>query len=221
MRVLLVEDDMLLGDGISAGLKRQNYTVEWLQDGEAAIFSLLHEDYELLVLDLGLPKKNGFEVLKEIRAHGKSLPVLILTAQNAIEDRVTGLDAGADDYLTKPFDLDELYARIRALLRRSHGRAEGSILYGDMAINPAAHQVSLNGEKVSISRREFAVLLDLMENRGRVLSRSRLEQGLYSCGDEVESNAVEVHIHHLRKKLGTSLIKTVRGVGYMIEKDSV
>ena len=218
MRLLLVEDDHLLGVGIETGLTHQGYSVDWLQDGEAAVFLIVHEHYDTVVLDLGLPKKHGTDVLKEIRAKGCAVPVLILTAMDAVDDRVAGLDAGADDYLTKPFDLDELYARIRALIRRAGGRAQPVISYGDYELDPAAHQVTRNGQLIDLSRREFAVLLELMENRGRVLSRSRLEEGLYGMGEEVESNAVEVHIHHIRKKLDASIIKTVRGVGYMIEK---
>lgn len=218
MRLLLVEDDHLLGTGIETGLKQQDYSVNWLQDGEAAVFSIIHEHYDAVVLDLGLPKKHGIDVLKEIRAKGCVVPVLILTAMDAIEDRVAGLDTGADDYLTKPFDLDELYARIRALIRRAGGRAQPNITYGCYQLDPAAHQVTRDGQLIDLSRREFAVLLELMENRGRVLSRSRLEEGLYGLGEEVESNAVEVHVHHIRKKLDANIIKTVRGVGYMIEK---
>lgn len=219
MRVLLVEDDPLLGDGIQSGLKQQDYNVEWLKDGEAASLALSHDAYDVVVLDLGLPKKHGLDVLREMRSQGRPVPVLILTAQGETEDRVAGLDAGADDYLTKPFDIDELYARIRALIRRAGGRAQPSIRYRDIELDPAAHRVTRNGEVIALSRREFAVLLELMENRGRVLSRSRLEQGLYGMDEEVESNAVEVHIHHLRKKLGSELIRTIRGVGYMIDKN--
>ncbi len=218
MRLLLVEDDNLLGDGIQTGLKQQGYTVDWLKDGVAASMALQHDDFDAVVLDLGLPKKHGIDVLKEARKLGKAVPVLILTAQDAIEDKVAGLDAGADDYLTKPFDLDELYARIRALTRRTAGRTETRIIHGDIEIDPAAHQAWKSQQAVELSRREFAVLLELMQNQGRVMSRSRLEQGLYGWGDEVESNAVEVHVHHLRKKLGSELIRTIRGVGYMIDK---
>ena len=218
MRLLLVEDDALLGDGIRNGLKQQDFAVEWLRDGESAVHSLLHEHYDVVVLDLGLPKKHGLDVLREIRAKGVKLPVLILTAQDAVEDRIAGLDAGADDYLVKPFDLDELYARIRALLRRSSGRADPKIIHGEIEIDPAAHQVMLAGNVVELSRREYAVLLELLQNRGRVLSRTRLEEGLYEWSEQIESNTVEVHVHHLRKKLGVELIRTIRGVGYMIAK---
>ena len=219
MRLLLVEDDRLLGEGIEMGLKQQAYTVDWLQDGEAAVLAMQHEDYDAVVLDIGLPRKNGIEVLKEVRRKGSMAPVLILTALDAIEDRVAGLDAGADDYLTKPFDLNELYARIRALIRRSAGRAEAKIIHGDLELDPASHQVNFSGKPVDLSRREYTVLLELMENRGRVLSRRQLEQGLYGLGEEVESNAVEVHVHHIRKKIDSKLIRTVRGVGYIIEKN--
>ena len=219
MRLLLVEDDRLLGEGIEMGLKQQAYTVDWLQDGEAAVLAMLHEDYDAVVLDIGLPRKNGIEVLKEVRRKGSMAPVLILTALDAIEDRVAGLDAGADDYLTKPFDLNELYARIRALIRRSAGRAEAKIIHGDLELDPASHKVNFSGKPVDLSRREYTVLLELMENRGRVLSRRQLEQGLYGLGEEVESNAVEVHVHHIRKKIDSKLIRTVRGVGYIIEKN--
>jgi DNA-binding response OmpR family regulator len=218
MRLLLVEDDALLGDGIRNGLKQQDFAVEWLRDGESAVHALLHEHYDAVVLDLGLPKKHGLDVLREVRSKGCYLPVLILTAQDAVEDRIAGLDAGADDYLIKPFDLEELYARIRALLRRSAGRAEPKISHGNIEIDPAAHQVTVAGCPVELSRREYAVLLELMQNRGRVMSRTRLEEGLYEWGEQVESNTVEVHVHHLRKKLGSDLVRTIRGVGYMIDK---
>lgn len=218
MRLLLVEDDPLLGDGIQRGLKQQGYTIEWLQDGQTAGVAMMQEDYDLVVLDLGLPRRPGLDILKEARTRDRAMPVLILTAQSETEDRVAGLDAGADDYLTKPFDIEELYARIRALLRRAGGRATPKLGHGDIELDPAGHKVTRDGQEIALSRREFAVLLELMENQGRVLSRSRLEQGLYGMDEEVESNAVEVHIHHLRKKLGSTLIRTIRGVGYMIDK---
>jgi len=217
MRLLLVEDDPLLGDGIRAGLGQDDYTVDWFKDGRSAEAVLKSEHYDLMVLDLGLPDKSGLEVLKQLRARGNDLPVLILTARDAISDRVAGLDSGADDYMVKPFDLDELSARLRALLRRHSGRAHSEIRHGDITLDPAAHSVSLAGKNVDISPREYAVLHLLLENEGKVLSRSRLEDGLYSWDGEVESNAIEVYIHHLRKKLGTSLIRTIRGVGYIID----
>jgi DNA-binding response OmpR family regulator len=175
-------------------------------------------EYELMVLDLGLPKMSGLEVLKKIRAAQKELPVIILTARDTVEDRVKGLDMGADDYLTKPFNLGELSARIRALLRRRGGRSTPVIQHGELVVDPASHTVSRNDQTVDISPREFTILQLLLENRGKVMSRSRLEEGLYAWNDEVESNTVEVHIHHLRKKLGAELIRTIRGVGYIIDK---
>ena len=218
MRILLVEDDALLGEGICAGMHRKGYTVDWLRDGESAECAITVESFDLVILDLGLPKRHGLDVLKEIRRRGCEVPVLILTAQDGIHDRIAGLDAGADDYLVKPFDLEELYARLRAIVRRAHGLAENRIAHGDIELNVEAHRVTVAGKDVKISRREFAVLYELLQNRGRVLSRERLEQTLYGWDDEVESNAVEVHIHHIRKKLGNELIRTIRGVGYIIEK---
>jgi two-component system, OmpR family, response regulator len=218
MRIILVEDDELLGEGIEAGLKQQSYIVDWFQQGNPALLSLQHESYDAMVLDLGLPDITGLELLQRLRKQGSQLPVLILTAMDGVEDRIAGLDAGADDYLTKPFDLDEVYARIRALIRRMGGRAEPLIDYLNVQLNPAAHTVSQNGKAVDLSRREYSVLLELLENTGRVLSRTRLEESLYSMDDDVGSNAVEVHIHHLRKKLGSDLVRTVRGVGYTIDK---
>lgn len=218
MRILLVEDDDLLGQGTVAGLKLQNYNVEWFQRGEQALLSLEHESYDVVVLDLGLPDISGLQVLQTLRKRGSLLPVLILTALDGVENRISGLDAGADDYLTKPFELDELYARIRALIRRSGGRAESAIEYQDIKMDPAAHTVAKAGVMIDLSRREYSLLQELLENMGRVLSRNRLEEGLYSMDDDVGSNAVEVHIHHLRKKLGNQVIRTVRGVGYTIDK---
>ena len=223
MRLLLVEDDKLLGDGIQAGLQQAGYAVDWMEDGEAAEAALRSEEYELMILDLGLPGRSGLEILRRLRqrdfsAQDSELPVLVLTARDTVADRVTGLDAGADDYMVKPFDLDELNARIRALTRRHHGRANPLIEHGELTLDPAAHTVTLAGEAVKVSRREFAILQLLLESRGRVLSRSQLEEGLYAWGEEVESNAVEVYIHHLRKKLGSGLIRTIRGVGYIIDK---
>jgi len=209
---------MLLGQGIVAGLKQQNYIVDWFQRGKQALQSLRHETYDLMVLDLGLPDITGLELLQTMRKQGSLLPVLILTALDGVEDRIAGLDAGADDYLTKPFDLDEVYARIRALIRRGSGRANPVINYHNIQLDPAAHTVTKAGKVVELSRREYDVLLELFENAGRVLSRMRLEEGLYSIDDDMASNAVEVHIHHLRKKLGSELIRTIRGVGYTVDK---
>ncbi len=218
MRLLLVEDDKLLGDGIQAGLQQAGYAVDWMESGEQAEAALRTEDYEIMILDLGLPGRSGLDVLKALRAADNDLPVLILTARDTVSDRVQGLDAGADDYLIKPFDLAELNARIRALVRRHKGRASPLIEHGNLVLDPAAHTVALDGKPVKLSQREFAILHMLLENRGKVLSRARLEEGLYAWGEEVESNAVEVYIHHLRKKLGPGLIRTLRGVGYVIDK---
>jgi len=218
MRLLLIEDDTLLGDGIQAGLTQANYAVDWVTDGEAGEHALKVETYNALILDLTLPKKDGLKILKDLRARGDTLPVLILTARDTINDKVIGLDCGADDYLVKPFDLDELSARLRALLRRQSGRATPGIEYGNLHLDPAAHTLTQEGQSVILSSREFTILQTLLENAGNILSRSRLEESLYAWNEEIESNAVEVHIHHLRKKLGKELIRTVRGIGYMIPK---
>ncbi len=216
MRILLVEDDRMLGAGLQVGLRQQGWAVDWARDGELADEALRGEPYDLVLLDLGLPKKSGLEVLAGVRARKNAVPVLILTAQDAVGDRVAGLDAGADDYVVKPFDLDELAARIRALHRRSGGRAEPRLGVGGLALDPAAHEVTLEGEPVALSAREFALLQALLERPGRPLSRAQLEERLYGWGEEVESNAVEVHVHALRKKLGAHWIRTLRGVGYMV-----
>lgn len=218
MKILLVEDDQLLGDGIAAGLVQSGLTVDWVQDGQQADTALVTGSYDAVVLDLGLPKLSGMEVLKRARAKGKTLPIIILTAQGAVTDRVAGLDAGADDYLTKPFDLEELQARLRALLRRANGHADAVITQGELKLDPASHSVYLSGELIDLSAREFTILYTLLLNAGRVLSKSQLEEQLYGWGDEVESNTIEVFVHHLRRKLTPELILTVRGVGYMIEK---
>ena len=218
MKLLLVEDDALLGDGVRAGLKQAGFAVDWVQDGLAAKVALDSEEYDLLVLDLGLPKLRGMDLLKSVRAKRASLPVLILTARDTVADRVAGLNAGADDYLVKPFDLDELIARLNALLRRSAGQVELTLQHGAIELTPASHQVRLAGTDVSMSAREFSLLHTLLLHAGRVHSREQLEQTLYGWGEEVESNAIEVHVHHLRKKLGGDLIRTLRGVGYVIDK---
>ncbi len=220
MRILLVEDDELLGNGVYTGLGQDGYAVDWVKDGEAAELFLRSGEYELVILDLGLPKRSGVEVLRDLRAAGNEIPVLILTARDSIEDKVVGLDSGADDYMIKPFDLEELNARIRALMRRRSGRAEATIRHGDLVIDPASHTVEQTGKPVELSPREFTLLQKLVDNAGRVMSRGQLEQSLYSWKDEVDSNAIEVHIHHLRKKLGSKLIRTVRGVGYILDKES-
>lgn len=220
MRVLLVEDDELLGDGIRTGLKHYGHTVDWVKDGKSAndVLSTNYENFDVIVLDLGLPKLSGLDVLRKLRERNSATPVIILTARETIDDRVKGLDAGADDYLTKPFDLDELCARIRALQRRSKSRAQPSITYGKISLDPASHIVTFEGEPAMVSRREFALLQKLLENTGRVISREQLNQTLYGWGENIDSNALEVHIHNLRKRFGNKLIRTIRGVGYMIEK---
>jgi two-component system, OmpR family, response regulator QseB len=220
MRVLLVEDDELLGDGICSGLKHYGHTVDWVKDGKSAqeAVTSAQESFDVVVLDLGLPKMSGLEVLRNIRERNITTPVVILTARETIDDRVKGLDAGADDYLTKPFDLDELCARMRALQRRSKSRAKPLLSYGDIVLDPAAHVVTFKEEQVLISRREFALLQKLLENAGRVISREQLNQTLYGWGENIDSNALEVHIHNLRKRFGSDLIRTIRGVGYMAEK---
>jgi two-component system response regulator QseB len=219
MRLLLVEDDSILGDGIRTGLAQEGYAVDWVTDGYLAGHALQSEHYDLLLLDLGLPRRSGLDVLKELRIRGDNLPVLILTARDTVHDRVVGLDSGGDDYLIKPFALDELCARVRALLRRASERGTPMIHHGAITLDPAARKVSRDGVTVELSAREFALLQTFLENVGRVLSRARIEQSLYAWGEEIESNAVEVHIHHLRKKLGSSLIRTIRGVGYVIDKE--
>ncbi|CAM4459917.1 MAG: Transcriptional regulatory protein QseB [Legionellaceae bacterium] len=222
MRVLLVEDDPLLGDGTRIGLMQYGYTVDWVKDGIAATHALTAEEFEVVVLDLGLPKRSGLEVLQEIRKKGIMTPVLILTANDSVEDRVKGLDSGADDYLTKPFDIDELCARLRALQRRQVSRAAPEIIYGPITIDPASHSVTIGGTLLNIPRREFALLVKLLENPGRVISREALTQTLYGWDEDVDSNAIEVHIHNLRRKIGDRFIKTIRGVGYMaIKPDDV
>ncbi|SRR6266581_946269 len=218
MRILLVEDDPLLGDGLAAGLRQAGFATDWLKDGESADAALKTEAFDLIVLDLGLPRLAGMEVLKKLRGRGSATPVLILTARDATPDKVAGLDAGADDFLVKPVDLDELAARIRALTRRGAGRAAPRLVHGALELDPAAHAVSLAGKPVELSGREFAILAALLENAGRVLTRAQLEANVYGWTAEPDSNAVEVHIHHLRRKLGGTLIKTLRGVGYLIDK---
>lgn len=218
MRILLVEDDPELGDGLTVGLRQAGFAVDWLRDGHSADQALQSESFDLIVLDLGLPRLSGMEVLNRARGRGQTMPILILTARDATGDKVSGLDAGADDYLVKPIDLDELSARIRALTRRSAGRAAPLLTHGNLSIDLAAHCVTLAGEEVELSSREFSLLQILIENAGRVLTRTQLEQSIYGWRDEPDSNALEVHIHHLRKKLGSDLIRTLRGVGYTISK---
>jgi DNA-binding response OmpR family regulator len=216
MRILLVEDDPMIGNSIQQGLQHEGFSVDWVHDGEAALLAVRTTEYSAMLLDLGLPHKNGFDVLHTLRHLGQVLPVVIVTARDAVADRVRGLDSGADDYLIKPFALDELTARLRAVLRRHHGRANPVLTHGALTLNPATHQVTWEGQPVELSGREFAVLHALLDRPGAVLSRLQLEERLYGWEDEVASNAVEVHIHHLRRKLAPTLIHTVRGVGYMV-----
>ena len=218
MRILLVEDDEALGEGIRVALKPEGYTVDWAHDGASALHALTHEDFGLAVLDLGLPRMDGLEVLQRLRAGANGIPVLVLTARDSTADRIAGLDAGADDYLVKPFDVDELKARIRALLRRSFSRAQPVLEYREVSLDPVAQQVSYRGQPVALQRKEFLLLHELLAQPGRVLTRDRLQQVLYGWDEEAESNALEVHIHHLRKKLFPELIRTVRGVGYLVDK---
>jgi len=216
MRILLIEDDLLLGDGIRAGLRQAGFHVDWVRDGNAAEAELRSDVYAAAVLDLGLPRKDGIEVLSSIRRAGITLPVLVLTARDTVPDRVRGLNIGADDYVVKPVDLQELAARLRALVRRAHGVSQEILRVQNVALEPATRSVYRNEEPVTLSSREFDLLQTLMLNAGRVLSREQLEQAIYGWGQEIESNAVEVHIHRLRTKLGSDLIKTVRGVGYVL-----
>ncbi|MWV15931.1 response regulator [Pseudomonas sp. L-22-4S-12] len=218
MRLLLVEDEPALGEGLRLALRQEGYTVDWLQDGASAVHALLSEVFDLLVLDLGLPRLSGIQVLQQLRKSGSALPVLILTARDATEDRIAGLDAGADDYLIKPFDLDELKARLRALLRRSAGRAELRIEHAGVSLDPSTQQVSYQGKAVPMTPKEYLLLHELLSQPGKVLTRERLAQSLYGWDEEAESNTLEVHIHHLRKKLFNNLIRTVRGVGYLVEE---
>jgi two-component system response regulator QseB len=214
--LLLVEDDPLLGEGLKMALARDGYTVDWLRNGKQALQALATDEFSVVILDLGLPGLDGIEVLTRTRAKGTTTPVLILTARDAIPDRVTGLDQGADDYLTKPFDIEELSARVRSLIRRSQGRSQPLLIHGDVQIDPAAQTLSKAGQTIDLSQKEFIIIRYLMEHKGRPISRSRLEEQLYGWDKEIESNALEVHIHNLRKKLGSDLIKTVRGVGYRL-----
>ncbi len=217
MRILLVEDDELLGDGLQAGLRHCGFHADWLRDGEGARSALMTEDYAAVVLDLGLPRLDGLSVLKQARASGKTLPVLVLTARDTTADKVRGLDSGADDYLVKPVDLDELAARLRALIRRAGGQATPVLAVGELELDPAARRVRLKGEALELPAKELAILELLMHNAGRVVSRGQMESALYGWSEGVESNAVEVHIHHLRKKLGAEFIRTLRGIGYLLE----
>lgn len=220
MRALLVEDDCLLGDGVAKGLRQREWTIDWLTDGLEAQQALQDSAFDVLILDLGLPRKSGLELLKTLRRNGSNVPVLILTARETVEDRVLGLDAGADDYLTKPFDLDELCARLRALQRRVSARSSPLVHYQEITLDPASMKVTFQEKPEILSRREFALLHKLIENKGKVLSREYLMLSLYGWSEDIESNALEVHVHNLRKKFGTGFIRTIRGVGYLVETDT-
>jgi two-component system response regulator QseB len=218
VRLLLVEDDPMIGEAIRAGLKREGFTVDWVHDAGSAAQVLGIEPFELLLLDLGLPGSDGLQLLKRLRGRGESLPVLIITARDAVSDRVAGLDAGADDYLIKPFDLDELAARTRAMLRRRTGQKQPVYTHGGLALDPAAHEVTKDGENIALVPREFALLRVLIEQPARVFTKAELEERMYGWGEEVGSNAIEVHVHSLRRKIGTEQIVTVRGVGYRLKR---
>lgn len=218
MRILLVEDDKALGEGIRTALKPEGYTVDWVQDGSSALHALSEESFELAVLDLGLPRMDGLQVLKRLRAAANPVPVLVLTARDSTADRIAGLDAGADDYLVKPFDVAELKARLRALLRRSFNRPQPVLEFQGISLDPLSQVVSFRGQAVNLQRKEFLLLHELLAQPGRVLTRDKLQQALYGWDEDVESNALEVHVHHLRKKFFPELIRTVRGVGYLVDK---
>jgi DNA-binding response OmpR family regulator len=218
MRILLVEDDTMIGESVLDLLRAEHYAVDWVKDGEMAETALRTQTYDLVLLDLGLPRRDGLSVLRALRARKERIPVLIATARDSVQQRIEGLDAGADDYVLKPYDLDELLARIRALLRRASGRAEPVYEHKGVTINPASREVMVGGQPVVLSAREWAVLEPLLARPGLVLSRAQLEEKLYGWKDEISSNAVEVYIHGLRKKLGAELIQNVRGVGYMVPR---
>ncbi|BCA66379.1 MAG: response regulator transcription factor [Rhodocyclaceae bacterium] len=218
MHILIVEDDLMLGEGLQVGLRQAGFQPEWVKDGEAAWQTLRHESFSAVVLDLGLPKMDGLEVLKRVRAHEQKMPVLVLTARDTAKDVIAGLDTGADDYMVKPCDLGELAARLRALIRRAAGAAAPIMQIGALSLDPASREVRYENNVVELSPREFDLLHELMLNAGKVLTRAQLESKIYPWGEEVESNALEVHVHHLRRKTATEVIKTVRGVGYLMPK---
>jgi two-component system, OmpR family, response regulator QseB len=216
MRILLIEDDAMIGKAVRRGLAHAGFTIDWVADGRAAELSLANGVYDLAILDLGLPKRDGMAILATLRAMGNSMPVLIASARDTVRDRIAGLEAGADDYMLKPFDLDELVARVRALLRRRAGNASPLLQFGTLVLDPVRKTVTHDGVAVELSAKEFAILETLMQRPGAVLSREQLEESVYGWGEEVGSNAIEVHLHHLRKKLGAGAIKNVRGVGYRV-----
>lgn len=218
MRVLLVEDDRMIGEALLQALRRQSYAADWVRDGEMALAALAAESYDLVLLDLGLPRSDGLTVLRTLRGGGSRIPVLVLTARDAVADRVAGLDAGADDYVLKPFDTEEMLARVRALIRRSAGRAEPVYSHKGLALDPATREATLNGRPITLSSREWAVLEPMLLRPGVVFSRKQLEEKLYGWKQDISSNAVEVYIHGLRRKLGSDIVQTVRGLGYVVPR---
>jgi two-component system, OmpR family, response regulator QseB len=218
MRLLLVEDDKMLGESVQIGLQLDGYAVDWVRDGESARQAALTHDYEALLLDLGLPGRDGLDVLRGLRARGNTTPVLIVTARDNVGQRIAGLDAGADDYILKPFDLDELSARVRAVTRRRHGHADVMLAVGDVVIDTGARRATLAGLAVDLTAREYTIAAYLMARAGRVVTRSELEEALYEWNHEVSSNAVEVFVSQLRRKLGRQFISTRRGLGYCVER---
>ncbi|MGH8217352.1 MAG: response regulator transcription factor [Steroidobacteraceae bacterium] len=218
MRVLLVEDDRMIAEAVRTALQEDGHTVDWMRDGASAATALASSSFDIVLLDLGLPRRGGLEVLREARARGISTPVIIITARDDVQSRIAGLDSGADDYVVKPFDLDELAARMRSVLRRGAGRGEPLIEHAGIRLNPATREVSYRGAPVQLSAREYAVLEALLLRPGAILSRAQIEDRLYGWGGEIESNAVEVYIHSLRRKLESETIRTVRGVGYCVPK---
>lgn len=213
----MVEDDKILGDGISTGLRQDGFTVDWIRRGDQVASAVEFADFALLLLDLGLPGMDGMQVIQQLRKQGNNLPILVLTARDTTDDKVKGLDAGADDYLIKPLDINELGARVRALIRRSKGSGDPEMSCGELVMKPASHEALFQGEQLDLSPKEYSVLHILMRQAGKVVSKSRLQESIYGWDESVESNAMEVHIHHLRKKLGKEAIRTIRGVGYMLE----
>ena len=218
MHILIVEDDLMLGEGLQVGLRQAGFQPEWVKDGETAWHTLQHDAFSAVVLDLGLPKMDGLDVLKRARASEQKLPVLVLTARDTAQDVIAGLDSGADDYMIKPCDLGELAARLRALIRRASGTAAPVMQIGALSLDPASRQIKYESREIELSPREFDLLHELMLNVGKVLTRAQLESKIYPWGEEVESNALEVHVHHIRRKINADIIKTVRGVGYLIPR---
>lgn len=219
MRVLLIEDDKMIGEGLQKALRQSGFSVNWVEDGAMADSAVTDEIYELAILDLGLPHKSGLEILKDLRARQNTMPVLVLTARDAVSDRVLGLDLGADDYMLKPFALEELEARIRSLLRRQTGQAGEWLEYNGLRLNPRTHEALYEGEKILLTGREFSLMFALIKNPSAVLSKTQLEERLYGWNEEVASNAIEVHVHQIRKKLSPKIIKNIRNVGYTLESE--